>query len=263
MAGLRARLTELSYWVSIHPEGTRHGQTGSQIHADSCRYPRHVGRAGGAEDLRPAPGCGGGRPADIQCRCRVGGGHGRGCLSGRGSRRPGRLGILSESDSHQRAANLIRGDDSGSPGPHGWLDWFVLGSNRVDFTVEVPRTYPVDLRTSGGSLDVRNLNAWVRGKTSGGSIHVQDVVGTVDVHTSGGGVSAERVKRLRQFEHFGRRHRRHRFDRRSRLSTLRAVVSASSTTTARSMPILPGAASERNCAPTMASTSTPPAAASR
>jgi Putative adhesin len=75
----------------------------------------------------------------------------------------------------------------------GWLDWLVLGSNRVDFTVQVPRTYPVDLRTSGGSLDVRNLNAWVRGKTSGGGIHVQDVAGEVNMHTSGGGVSAERV----------------------------------------------------------------------
>jgi hypothetical protein len=74
-----------------------------------------------------------------------------------------------------------------------FFDLFNLGSNRVDFSVEVPRTYPVDLRTAGGSLDVRNLNAWVHGKTSGGSIHVQDVAGTVDVHTSGGGVSAERL----------------------------------------------------------------------
>jgi hypothetical protein len=74
-----------------------------------------------------------------------------------------------------------------------WFDWLTLGSNRVDFAVEVPRTYPVDLRTSGGSLDVRSLNAWVRGKTSGGSIHVQDVVGAVNAHTSGGGVSAERL----------------------------------------------------------------------
>jgi DUF4097 and DUF4098 domain-containing protein YvlB len=75
-----------------------------------------------------------------------------------------------------------------------WLDLLVMGSNRVQFTVEVPRTYPVDLRTSGGGLDVRNLNAWVRGKTSGGSIHIQDIVGTVNMHTSGGGVSAERLK---------------------------------------------------------------------
>jgi hypothetical protein len=74
-----------------------------------------------------------------------------------------------------------------------WFDWLVLGSNRVDFTIQVPRTYPVDLQTAGGSLDVRSLNAPVRGKTSGGGIHVQDVVGTVNVHTSGGGVSAERV----------------------------------------------------------------------
>jgi hypothetical protein len=74
-----------------------------------------------------------------------------------------------------------------------WFDMLVFGSNRVDFKVEVPRTYPVDLRTAGGSLDVRNLNAWVRGETSGGGIHVADVVGTVNVHTSGGGVSAQRL----------------------------------------------------------------------
>jgi hypothetical protein len=74
-----------------------------------------------------------------------------------------------------------------------WFDMLTIGSNRVDFTVQVPRNYPVNLHTAGGSLDVRNLNAWVHGKTSGGGIHVQDVVGTVDVHTSGGGVSAEHL----------------------------------------------------------------------
>ncbi len=75
----------------------------------------------------------------------------------------------------------------------GWFDWFSIGWNRVQFTVEVPRNYPVDLRTSGGSLDVRNLSAWVRGKTSGGDIHVENIAGSVNVHTSGGGISAERL----------------------------------------------------------------------
>jgi len=75
----------------------------------------------------------------------------------------------------------------------GWFGWLNTGWNRVEFTIEVPRNYPVDLRTAGGGLDVRKLNAWVRGKTSGGGIHVQDVAGNVDVHTSGGGISAERV----------------------------------------------------------------------
>lgn len=75
-----------------------------------------------------------------------------------------------------------------------WFDWLTLGSNRVDFTVQIPRNYPVDLRTSGGGLDVRNLNAPVHGKTSGGGIHVQDIVGEVNLHTSGGSVSARRLK---------------------------------------------------------------------
>lgn len=75
----------------------------------------------------------------------------------------------------------------------GWSDWFNLGSSRVQFTVEVPRNYPVDLRTSGGSLDVRDLNASVRGKTSGGGIRVQNVAGEVNMHTSGGSVEAERL----------------------------------------------------------------------
>jgi Toastrack DUF4097 len=75
------------------------------------------------------------------------------------------------------------------------FDWFTFGWNwnRVEFTVEVPRNYPVDLRTAGGGLDVRNLSAWVRGKTSGGSIRVQNIAGSVNVHTSGGGISAERL----------------------------------------------------------------------
>lgn len=75
----------------------------------------------------------------------------------------------------------------------GWFGWLDTGWNRVQVTVEVPRNYPVDLRTAGGSLDVRDLDAWVRGKTSGGSIHVQNIAGTVDVHTSGGGISADRI----------------------------------------------------------------------
>jgi hypothetical protein len=75
------------------------------------------------------------------------------------------------------------------------FDWFSFGWNwsRVDFTVEVPRNYPVDLRTAGGGLEVRNLSAWVRGKTSGGSIHVQNIAGNVNAHTSGGGITAERL----------------------------------------------------------------------
>lgn len=78
--------------------------------------------------------------------------------------------------------------------PHsGLFDWFNTGWNRVRFTIEVPRNYPVDLRTSGGGIDVRDLNASVHGNTSGGGIRLQNVTGEVKMHTSGGGVEAERV----------------------------------------------------------------------
>lgn len=76
---------------------------------------------------------------------------------------------------------------------NGWFPWFNFEWGRVRFTVEVPRDYPVDLKTAGGGIDVRSLNAAVSGYTSGGSIHIQNVAGTVDVHTSGGGIDADRV----------------------------------------------------------------------
>ncbi len=75
----------------------------------------------------------------------------------------------------------------------GWSGWFNFGSTRVRFTIEVPRNYPVDVRTSGGGIDVRDLSAPVRGKTSGGGITVRNVSGPVTMHTSGGGVEAEHL----------------------------------------------------------------------
>ena len=73
-------------------------------------------------------------------------------------------------------------------------DWFNnTGPTRVRFTIEVPRNYPVDLRTAGGGLEVRDLNAPVRATTSGGGIQVQNIAGAVNVHTSGGSVDAERL----------------------------------------------------------------------
>ncbi len=75
----------------------------------------------------------------------------------------------------------------------GWLDWrtwFDSGSTRAHFAIQVPRNYPIELRTSGGGLDIKDLNASVDGRTSGGSIRLQNVAGTVKVHTSGGGIQA-------------------------------------------------------------------------
>lgn len=78
----------------------------------------------------------------------------------------------------------------GDTGWLDWLDWFRFGSGRVRFTVAVPRDYPVDLRTSGGDVDVRNLNASLHAASSGGGAHLDDIAGAVNLHTSGGSIQA-------------------------------------------------------------------------
>lgn len=72
-------------------------------------------------------------------------------------------------------------------------DSFDQGPTRVQFTIEVPRSYPIDLQTSAGSLDLRDLKASVHAVTSGGSVRVQDIAGKVDVGSSGGSIHAERL----------------------------------------------------------------------
>lgn len=70
------------------------------------------------------------------------------------------------------------------------LTWWdrLFSTGRVHFVISVPRDYRVDVQTSGGSLNVRNLNAALTGRTSGGGISVQDVTGAIDMRTSGGGI---------------------------------------------------------------------------
>ena len=60
---------------------------------------------------------------------------------------------------------------------------------RVEFQVNVPREYNLDLSTGGGSIDVSDINGNVKLHTSGGSIAIGDVDGgDVDAHTSGGSI---------------------------------------------------------------------------
>lgn len=78
--------------------------------------------------------------------------------------------------------------------PGAWLDrWFESGQHKVLYRIEVPLEYRLDLHTGGGSMDVRHLNASLRGTTSGGSITIQDIRGTTDARTSGGSIRLEHI----------------------------------------------------------------------
>ena len=93
-----------------------------------------------------------------------------------------------------------------------WNFWDSIGKYiRVRFRIAVPRKYNVDLKTSGGSISVDDLEGEVisktsgggldfgrikgpvKGKTSGGSIRLSSCEGTADVRTSGGSITVGEV----------------------------------------------------------------------
>ena len=72
--------------------------------------------------------------------------------------------------------------------------WFSWRRDSVHFEVEVPYETALDLRTSGGQIEVSEIHGGVEAHTSGGAIELQEISGLVDVHTSGGRISFEQIE---------------------------------------------------------------------
>ncbi len=77
--------------------------------------------------------------------------------------------------------------------PRGnWGGW---GGNEIRFDINVPADFNVQLKTSGGDLEVTgSINGRVEGSTSGGDINLDNVTGTVDMSTSGGDIKVGDIK---------------------------------------------------------------------
>ena len=76
------------------------------------------------------------------------------------------------------------------PGGHGF--WAHVGNRyRLRFLITVPRVYNADLRTSGGGIEVSDLEGEVRSETSGGSLRFGEIHGPVRGRTSGGGITLQ------------------------------------------------------------------------
>jgi len=69
------------------------------------------------------------------------------------------------------------------PSGFHWGSWPPV---QVDFTVTVPASYNVTLKTSGGDVTVGDLTGKVHARTSGGSITLGRITGDIDAGTSGG-----------------------------------------------------------------------------
>jgi hypothetical protein len=78
-------------------------------------------------------------------------------------------------------------------GKQGWFSWGSWGSEQ-DIQVTVPRRYAVNLRTGGGSVDLRDTAGAAILKTSGGDVSAKNVVGNVELRTSGGSIHADTIR---------------------------------------------------------------------
>jgi hypothetical protein len=65
---------------------------------------------------------------------------------------------------------------------------------QVEFRINVPRQYNLDLNTAGGSITVDDLIGEARVKTSGGSLSLGRIEGPVDARTSGGSIDLRQAK---------------------------------------------------------------------
>ena len=87
-------------------------------------------------------------------------------------------GVTIETDDHARKSGLF--------------SWLKDAKLRVRFIVTVPAKYNLNLKTSGGSITVSDIQGDVKAKTSGGSLKFAYIKGPVWGRTSGGSIQLER-----------------------------------------------------------------------
>lgn len=73
----------------------------------------------------------------------------------------------------------------------GVFSWRSSHKLRIRFIVTVPKKYDLDLKTSGGSISISEIEGEVKVRTSGGSLKFDLVKGTVKGRTSGGSIQLE------------------------------------------------------------------------
>lgn len=88
-----------------------------------------------------------------------------------------------------KVSHTVSGDDVSVTGTFDRGDNYWGRNIRAKFIITVPKEYNLDLRTSGGSIDIDDLTGQVDANTSGGSIDIGDIDGNVDLHTSGGSIT--------------------------------------------------------------------------
>ena len=79
-------------------------------------------------------------------------------------------------------------------GMGGWLPALVGNGPHVRVHVRVPREFSVEVRTTGGEIELEDLEGDVKLRTSGGRVQVGRVNGDVEIETSGGPIEVDGVE---------------------------------------------------------------------
>jgi len=69
------------------------------------------------------------------------------------------------------------------------LNWNNKFNFQSRYVIAVPKQFAADLKTSGGSIKVADLNGDLKAHTSGGSLKFAGIRGPIDGHTSGGSIN--------------------------------------------------------------------------
>ncbi len=79
------------------------------------------------------------------------------------------------------------------PEKKGWFNWGSWnGGGSIEVTV--PRRYGINIKTSGGSVELKDTIGSATLHTSGGDIVAKNVNGNVEARTSGGGIVADTIR---------------------------------------------------------------------
>jgi hypothetical protein len=75
-----------------------------------------------------------------------------------------------------------------------WVGVPFMSWPKVEVRLRVPESYSVDVKTTGGRIEVVRLAGEVQAATSGGPIEVEQVQGSVAVSTSGGSIRLDKIR---------------------------------------------------------------------
>lgn len=72
-----------------------------------------------------------------------------------------------------------------------WFNWNNWGNFKVQWNIRVPDRYNLEVRTSGGSIELDPIQGTVDARTSGGSISAGRLDGAAKLYTSGGSIEID------------------------------------------------------------------------